>query len=229
MKAVLLAAGRGKRFGEVTQTTPKCLLPVAGRPILLHLLENLPAQVSEIIVVLGHLGDQIQRSLGDAYRGRGIRYCLMAPLTGTAGALWSARPYLTGRFLVLNGDDIIGAPDLLRLISYPWAWGIQERPCPRGAYWSMKVDTNGDIAGYVPGAPGREGVVACLSTGSFVLGTEIFDLEPVQMKNGEYGLPHTLVQLLGRFHFKAVPIRQWLPVNTPAELQLAQRAFDPLC
>jgi NDP-sugar pyrophosphorylase family protein len=227
VKAVILAAGKGSRFGELSQRTPKCLFQVAGKPILSHVLEALPGEISEIIVVIAHLGDEIKRVMGNEHRGCPIRYCLMAPLTGTAGALWSAREFLPDRFLAVNGDDIIGADDIRHLVAHEYAWGYSERPSPKGGYWDMTLDRDGFISGYIQARPSNKARAACrLSTGSYALTPAIFEHELVRMKNGEYGLPHTLVRLTNRIKFKGVRIDRWIPVNTPEELDIANRALE---
>ena len=64
--AVVPAAGRGTRLGALTATTPKALVPVAGRPVLAWVLRGLAlAGASEIIVVVGHLGEQIEACVAD--------------------------------------------------------------------------------------------------------------------------------------------------------------------
>ena len=62
MKALIIAAGKGKRLGEYTKDLPKCLLPVAEKPIIDHQLEALKANgISDIAIVKGYLADTIQR------------------------------------------------------------------------------------------------------------------------------------------------------------------------
>lgn len=63
MDAVILAAGKGVRLQPYTLTTPKPLLEVQGRPILDHLLGALPDAIDRIIVVIHHLGEQLEAYL----------------------------------------------------------------------------------------------------------------------------------------------------------------------
>ncbi len=66
MIAVVPAAGRGTRLGALTATTPKALVPVAGRPVLAWVLRGLAlAGASEVIVVVGHLGERIEACVAD--------------------------------------------------------------------------------------------------------------------------------------------------------------------
>ena len=62
MKAMILAAGRGERMGELTRRCPKPLLPVAGKPLLQHHLERLQAAgFNEVVINASYLGEQIQQ------------------------------------------------------------------------------------------------------------------------------------------------------------------------
>jgi MurNAc alpha-1-phosphate uridylyltransferase len=105
---MILAAGRGERMRPLTDRTPKPLLPVAGKPLIIWHLERLAsAGFHEIVINHAHLGDQIEALLGegDAW-SVAIRYS--AEPRGaleTAGGIANALPLLGhSPFLVINGD-----------------------------------------------------------------------------------------------------------------------------
>ena len=61
MKAMILAAGRGERMRPLTDTTPKPLLPVAGKPLIIHHIERLAAAgIRQLVINHAHLGDLIE-------------------------------------------------------------------------------------------------------------------------------------------------------------------------
>ena len=105
---MILAAGRGERMRPLTDTVPKPLIPVAGKPLVVHHLEHLAAAgFREIVVNHAHLGAEIEKALGDGSRwGLQIRYSPEAPgALGTGGGIHRALPLLgPGPFLVVNGD-----------------------------------------------------------------------------------------------------------------------------
>lgn len=107
MKAMILAAGRGERMRPLTDTTPKPLLPVAGRPLIVHLIEALVrASFSELVINHSYLGDRIEEAIGDGSR-YGARICYSAEVEGaleTGGGIYRALPLLGDVFLVVNGD-----------------------------------------------------------------------------------------------------------------------------
>jgi len=105
----ILAGGLGARLGERTRDTPKPLLEVAGEPFLWHQLRLLAEHgASEVVLCVGHLGEQIQASVGSERFGLRIAYSFDAPgLEGTLGAIRRARELLGERFLVLYGDTYL--------------------------------------------------------------------------------------------------------------------------
>jgi MurNAc alpha-1-phosphate uridylyltransferase len=108
MKAMVLAAGRGERMRPLTDTTPKPLLPVAGKPLIGYHLEALAkAGIHEVVINLSWLGEKIRAGLGDgsAYGVR-LSYTDEGPVAlETGGGIFNALPLLgPGPFLVVNGD-----------------------------------------------------------------------------------------------------------------------------
>lgn len=112
MQAVILAAGVGIRMRPLTETVPKPLLKVAGKPLIEYTLAALPNEIDEVIIVIGYLGEQIIKHFGESFDGKKIRYVKQKNLEGTARALFEAREFITDRFLVLMSDDIYSKNDI---------------------------------------------------------------------------------------------------------------------
>jgi D-glycero-alpha-D-manno-heptose 1-phosphate guanylyltransferase len=108
-QAVILAGGLGTRLAPLTQTLPKALVPVRGRPFLDHLLEHLHQQgFGEVVLLVGHLGMQISQRYGHgAPCTPRLVYSHDEPPRGTLGALVKARDLLEPTFLLLNGDTYL--------------------------------------------------------------------------------------------------------------------------
>ena len=107
MKAMILAAGRGERMRPLTDHTPKPLLPVGGKPLIVWHIERLvQAGITELVINHAHLGAQIEQTLGDGRAfGAQIRYSPENPALETAGGIANARPLLgEDCFAVVNGD-----------------------------------------------------------------------------------------------------------------------------
>jgi len=107
MHAMILAAGRGERMRPLTDVTPKPLLAVAGKPLIVRHIERLAqAGITQIVVNHAWLGDQIVEALGDGGQwGVQIRFSGESPALETAGGIARALPLLGEEpFLVINGD-----------------------------------------------------------------------------------------------------------------------------
>jgi NDP-sugar pyrophosphorylase family protein len=107
---MILAAGFGTRLRPLTNTIPKPLLPVAGRPLVLwNLLLLRQHGVREVVLNLHHLGHLIEKELGDGSRwGMRVTYSPEPVILGTGGGLKQAEPLFKGEaFLVMNGDTLL--------------------------------------------------------------------------------------------------------------------------
>ncbi len=114
-----MAAGEGRRLRPLTETWPKPVLPIAGRPVIATLLRELAvAGFEEVSVVTGHLAEQVEALLGDgAGFGLRIRYARQPEPLGSADAVRcaleaGARPPL----LVLAADTVFASGDLSRVV-----------------------------------------------------------------------------------------------------------------
>ncbi|TFF42343.1 N-acetylmuramate alpha-1-phosphate uridylyltransferase MurU [Pseudomonas sp. RIT623] len=107
MKAMILAAGKGERMRPLTLTTPKPLVPAAGKPLIEYHLEALArAGITEVVINHAWLGQQIEDHLGDGSRyGLRIRYSPEGEPLETGGGIFKALPLLgEAPFLLVNGD-----------------------------------------------------------------------------------------------------------------------------
>ncbi len=107
MQAVILAGGRGTRLGRLTQTVPKPMVPVNGKPFLEHEIELLKQNgITDFVLCIGHLGNQVENYFENGSKwGVRVRYSYDGPkLMGPAGALKGAEPLLEECFFVTYGD-----------------------------------------------------------------------------------------------------------------------------
>ena len=109
MQAVILAGGLGTRLRPLTYEVPKVLVPVASRPFIDWVIESLPRDLfDEVLMLTGHLGEQVEQHCGDGSRyDLRMNYSQEPEPLGTAGALCHAADLLAERFVLLNGDTYI--------------------------------------------------------------------------------------------------------------------------
>lgn len=112
MITVILAAGLSTRLRPLTNAIPKPMLPVAGRPMLEHIIEHLVSYNQRNIIITTHyMSERIIEYFGDGSRfGVSIRYAHEEVLMNTAGSLKLIEDVLDGRFMIIGGNDLL--PDL---------------------------------------------------------------------------------------------------------------------
>lgn len=113
---MILAAGRGERMRPLTDHTPKPLLAVAGKPLIVHHIERLVAAgLSRLVINHAWLGEQIETVLGDGSKWDAeIHYSREGEALETGGGIYKALPLLSDPFLVVN-SDIWMVPDYASL------------------------------------------------------------------------------------------------------------------
>jgi glucose-1-phosphate thymidylyltransferase len=130
-KAVIPAAGEGRRLKPHTHTTPKILLEVAGKPIIGHIMDRLlPARPDEVIVVVGAQGEQVKRYLVSQYRCP-FRFVRQTDPKGLGDAVYRARDSFEGEpILVLLGDTIVDL-DMSKMVGRSSVIGVKPVSDPR--------------------------------------------------------------------------------------------------
>ena len=106
MKAVLLVGGKGTRLRPLTYRIPKPLIPVMGKPLMMHVIDSLPDEVDETIVPVGYMRDVMEEYLERNPPKRRITIVEEEEPMGTGGAVKNVEEYIDGPFLVINGDSI---------------------------------------------------------------------------------------------------------------------------
>jgi len=109
MKALILAAGRGKRLNEVTDDQNKCMIEVAGKKLLMYSLDTLlELGINEAILVVGYKAEDIINEMGTHYRDIRLKYAIQREQKGLVDAIECAASLLGKEdFLLLLGDEIL--------------------------------------------------------------------------------------------------------------------------
>jgi bifunctional UDP-N-acetylglucosamine pyrophosphorylase/glucosamine-1-phosphate N-acetyltransferase len=222
MLAVILAAGKGTRLLPLTETTPKALVDICGKPLIVRLMEALPDNVTEILIVVGHLKEKITDKIGNTWNGKPVTYVTQDPLDGTGTAIHLAKDRVLGKkFIVVNGDDLYAKRDLERLAMHEL--GILVQHNAEAVPASVLLDAQGCLEGLEMNPPKDEPHVRVC--GAYTLDERFFNYPLAQVDvrgTTEYGLPHTLIQMTKDMCVKAEEATYWVPVGTPSELDRAR-------
>lgn len=227
VKLIVLAAGRGTRFYPLTETIPKGLVLILGRPLLEHVLDSYLDSVGDIIFVINdQLGFMIRDYFGIEYKGHGISYIIQTEQDsrGTLGALSLCKDAVGKEvFCVSNCDDLVLKEDVEHAIkqNIPGI-GLSKATMP-WYYLSIDTEENNFVTGFrrhvkEDGATIQDN----FSNGFYVLSPEVFDMEPVLTRDGEMGLPQTLFANLDTHPLKGFDFKKWQSVNGPEDVSGAE-------
>ena len=207
MQAVILAGGLATRLGERTATLPKSLIEVAGRPFIDWQLERLSASgFSEVILCIGHLGEQLMAHVGDGRRFEvSVRYSQDGSrLLGTAGALKRASPLLEPEFLLTYGDSWLPfdyAAPLEDLLANPGALATMAVFENQGRWDSSNVRVHGELVERYA-KDRRDGSLTFIDYGAIALRRTALDSVPADEPSDLGGL---FAELASRGLVRAYP------------------------
>ncbi len=219
MDCVVLAAGEGKRMRPLTTRRPKVMLPLANRPMMEHLvLAAREAGVTNFVFVVGYGEREIRRHFGDGSAWDvTISYAPQRQQTGTADAIRSARDFISGKFLALNGDMIVTSRDLMNLKRSPSpCMGISSTTHPSD-YGVVMVE-----AGKVTSLEEKSKTPASnlINAGAYLFDTGIFELvdRVIPSTRGELELTDALGVMIGEGTLSAYTLESWIDVGYPWDM-----------
>jgi mannose-1-phosphate guanylyltransferase len=203
VKAFLLAAGIGSRLRPITDTIPKCMIPVGGQPLLGIWLDAFDrAGVGEVLVNLHHLPDVVRRYLEGRAGTPMVRTFFEPELLGSAGTLAANRAWVEGEemFLACNADNLTDF-DLRTLVETHRKHGEMatltvfhsERPSAGGV---VELDAAGTVTGFTekPAQPASD----LVNAGMYAFRPDVLDvLDELGPPPADIGY-HLLPRLVGR-------------------------------
>lgn len=217
MKAVILAAGVGKRMLPLTLKVPKSLLRIDGRTVLDYIFEALPQEVDSVVIVVGYLKKKIQQHLGVKYQGRYVRYVVQNILDGSAKALLCCSDLFLPheRFLLIYGDELPTQKEVVDCMKEKFSWLCcsAENPHQSG------IATIASDRKMLEVIEKPEFPISNMSAaGIMVINSDIFNYVPIQHLNGEYYLSSLMRQFIKEHDVYAVYGRMRPAFISPDEL-----------
>lgn len=202
MKAVILAAGEGRRCRPLTQTRSKVMLSVRNRPFMEHVIRALAANgVRDLVVVVGYQKERIMDYFGDGiHYGVKIEYVVQDEQLGTADALSKVRPHVDGPILVVNGDNLIDEQAIEDVLLAEGENVILAAIREHAGDYGVLTVERGKVSKIVekPGHP----CAGILNTGVYRFSPEIFEELPNTpiSERGSYELTQTIAHMIEEGH-----------------------------
>lgn len=220
MQALVLAGGEGTRLRPLTRTTPKPVLPLAGRPFLVFMLGWLKGHgVDEVILSCGFMSDAVHRVLGDIHEGMRLRYVVEREPLGTAGPVRLAldEGVLAERLFVLNGDvlsDIDLSAELARHEQTGARVTLALQPVEDTAsYGVVPTDDEGRVEAFLEKAAGEQPTNR-INAGAYVVEREVVEtmIAPGRAVSFER---EVFPELVGRGLYGFDAAGYWIDIGTP--------------
>ncbi len=179
MKAVLLVGGMGTRLRPLTYRIPKPLVPVMGKPLIMHVIDSIPSEVDEVIVPIGYMRDVMEEYLKAHPPGRRITLVDEPEPLGTGGAVKNVEDCIDGQFLVINGD-VITSLDVASFVKFHRAkggiasislWPVDD-PSPFGV---AQLDDEARITRFQEKPKREDAFSNLINAGAYALEREVLD------------------------------------------------------
>lgn len=184
MKIVILAAGEGARMRPLTLNVPKPLLRFGGQASLDYLFEALPDEITEAIIVVKYLAEQIKTYCGNNFHGKTVNYVEGSP-KGNAVSFINTKHLFAPQeqFAISYGDELITKREIEDCLTYKYSWLCYELDNPKNV-GVARVDAAGRILEVIEKpAISPSNLVA---NGFMVANSDIFSCKPDRHMNGEY-------------------------------------------
>lgn len=203
MKVIIPVAGIGTKLRPHTHTQPKALVPVAGKPILAHIVDYLSAAGHrDFVFIIGYLGDKIENYISERYPALNSTFVVQEPREGTGHAIWLARHFVNADepVLIILGDTIIEF-DVAAITASPHSMlGVKKVEDPR-SFGVAELNPQGFITrlSEKPSIPKSNlalvGVYFIRESGKLfsVLDRQITQKEKI---NDEYNLTHAIMSMI---------------------------------
>lgn len=207
----------------LTADKPKPLLEILGKPLLAHVMEVLPPEIDEVLLVVGYKSEMIKERFGNEFQGRKLTYVEQKAQLGTGDALWTCRSYIQPgeRFLVIYADDLRDSGTLARAVQkkeraifvahvqYPKRFGIVTMDAARRAtgFEEAPQEPKSDLAW----------------TGALLIDSDVFNYPPAADPVRKEHIIQTMMVPYMRDHEVFVEETAfWLPIGYPEDLKNAE-------
>ena len=228
IEAMILAGGFGTRLRSVVADLPKVLAPVAGRPFITRLLDQLSLTgITRVVLCTGYRAELVEQTLGENYGGMTLQYSQEPQPLGTGGAIRLALNKIDApQVIVMNGDSYCDA-DLAEHIEThrlraAKASLLLTEVADTSRFGRVEFDATGRVERFVE--KGQSAGLGWINAGIYLFQRDLLDMiEPQRAVSLEYEI---FPQLIERGELYAAPLgRRFLDIGTPESFAAAEKFF----
>ncbi|RLE44681.1 hypothetical protein DRJ22_05630 [Candidatus Woesearchaeota archaeon] len=225
MKAVILAAGLGKRMKELTKNLPKPLIKIKNRPFLSYLLKNLQELNLDIGIVVGYKKEEIINFIKE--KGIKAHFIEQKEQKGTGDAVKYIKNFVDNEnFILLMGDNFYTKEDIKKLMIKDNLCYIAVTTVTNPEKYGVILEENGFLKDIIEKP--QTYITNLINTGLYKLTPEIFTaLEKIHISpRGEYELTDAIKLLAKQNKVKIIKINTWLDLGKPEDIKKIEEFFE---
>ena len=219
MDAIILCAGKGERLKPLTENRPKPMIPIAGKPILQHIIEKIEDFVDNIYLIVKYKKEKIIDYFKDNPK---VKFLEQGEIDGTGEAVLTAKGYVDDEFLVINGD-VIFEDSLDEFLKYKYVIAVKEVKNPENFGVVVLDDENNVIE--IQEKP-KNPKSNLINAGIYKFDKKIFELiEKTEIsERGEKELTDAIKQLIREEKVKGIKLNgYWNDVGRPWDILEANK------
>lgn len=215
-----MAAGEGSRMRPLTDTTPKPLLKICGKTIVEHNIEDIVEHFESIYFIVKYKQEAFREYFGSEYQGKPIHYIEQIEQAGTGAAILSLKGKISGDFVVVSGDDLYEASDIMKLADSSGYGTLCKQVANPSDFGIFTVDTSGRATGIIE-KPTDTSLGNLANIGNHKFDDRIFtDLERLPLSpRGELEITDLIHQYIHEGKYNVVEATgRWVTIGYPWDL-----------
>lgn len=227
MKAIILAWGKGERLLPITEKIPKPLIKVGWVSLVQRIINQLPEDIPEVLLVIKHLWWEIIDALSDNQWDKRITYVTQNEhMLWTLWALHACKPYIGGDIdlLVISADNIYSDNDIAKLSNISNSILMYQNKIAHILDTPLNAHKNSVLIDWMKDFDPDSKYI---NTWAYNFSVNILDEPPELVPwSHEYSIPHTLLNFFKKQKHEFIYTDYWLSVWTYQELDYANKIFD---
>jgi NDP-sugar pyrophosphorylase family protein len=221
MQALILAGGKGMRLRPLTDDCPKGMVMLNGKPLLEHVMEQVPDAVTDFVIITGYKGEKIREYFGDSWNRHPIRYVEQKEQLGTWNAVSIAKDLIREKFIMLYGDDIGDKEAFTKAAEYDYCLLAAQVEHPE-RFGVVMLNADGTLNAIIekPEHP----TTNLVNSGAMILSPAVFAIKPfLHERLGEYLLTDLVSEVAKKEKFMVVNQKRWITVTYPEDVAKAEQ------